>query len=143
MKRFIVTFGCLAVLVLAAFSSGREPQPENVRTLMRMKLSHAQSLMEGLAVEDFDKMAKSSADLAVTSQAAAWQVFQTPEYTRQSAEFRKTCDELTKHAKAKDLDAVTEDYLKLSKQCVECHKYVRGVRVTLNDPTTIRRLARE
>ena len=57
MKRFLATLCCLVVLAVAAFSSGRA-QPPEVRTLMRMKLTHAQGILEGISIEDFDKIAK-------------------------------------------------------------------------------------
>jgi len=55
-----VVLSCLTLLGIAVFSSGRAQQPENVRTLMRMKLSHSHSILEGIALEDFDKIASVS-----------------------------------------------------------------------------------
>ncbi len=141
MARMTVSAACLA-LVFGWLAMGNAQQPENVRTLMRLKLSHQQGVMEGIALEDFDKIQKNAQSLALVSQAAAWQVFQTPEYTQKSAEFRRTCDDLAKHAKEKNLDAAALDYVKLTLNCVDCHKYVRGVRLgSLNDLDDYARVA--
>lgn len=133
---------CLALTLgmRACFPTAAAQQPENVQTLMRLKLQHAQGVLEGIALEDFDKVDKHAQGLALVSQAAAWQVFQTPEYLRQSAAFRLTCDELSGHARSKKLDAAALDYVKLTMQCVECHKHIRGVKVTQLD--SLERFAR-
>lgn len=127
-----IAAACVALTlgIRACFPTAAAQQPENVQTLMRLKLQHAQGVLEGIALEDFDKIDKHAQGLALISQAAAWQVFQTPEYLRQSASFRVTCDELSGHARAKKLDAAALNYVKLTMQCVECHKHIRGVKVT-------------
>lgn len=131
MKRFLISFACLSLLIAAGFSTSRgQPQSPDAKQQMRTKLVHSQGILEGMLAEDYEKVARSSADLGLTAQATAWQVFQTPEYTRNSETFRRTCDDMARHAKAKDLEALMRDYSELTSQCVQCHKYIRGVRVT-------------
>jgi hypothetical protein len=130
---WVLILAGLAALTLglrACFPIAAAQQPDNVQTLMRAKLQHAQGVLEGIALEDFDKIDKHAQGLALVSQAAAWQVFQTPEYVRQSAEFRRRCDALAKQARDKKLDAAALEYVNLTMQCVECHKHIRGVKVT-------------
>ena len=141
MKRLLISCSILSVLGALAFSEERVPDAENVRALMRKKLSQTQSVLEGIALEDFDLIAKNAGALSATSQAAAWQVVATPEYTRQSAEFRRTCDDLAEQAKKKNLDAAALSYVKLTMQCVECHKYVRSVRLSAVTPAEFERVA--
>ena len=130
MRKWTCVLAALGLLVLFVVGQrGEGQQPDNVRTMMQLKLSHAQSILDGLATEDFEKVEKNAQKLALVSQAAAWQVLQTPEYARQSAEFRRTADDLAKHAKEKNLDAAALDYVKLTLNCINCHKYVRGERV--------------
>lgn len=105
------------------------PQEENIRALMRRKLVEGQGILEGIALEDFDKIQTNAKALVEISQAETWQVVQTPEYVKHTATFRRAVDDIIKHAKQKNGDAVGLDYFRLTRSCVECHKYVRGVRL--------------
>jgi hypothetical protein len=82
-------------------------------------------VLEGLAIEDYMMMAKSAQDLALASQASSWQVLQTEEYARQSAEFRRSCITLRDAAKAENLDAAALAWMDVTMKCVQCHRYVR------------------
>jgi cytochrome c556 len=104
-------------------------QQGNVDQFMRAKLLHSQKVLEGLTTENFPLIAKHSQDLSLLSQAAAWQVLQTPEYKQHSTEFRRSADALTKAAEAKNLDGAALAYVDVTLKCISCHKYVRGVRM--------------
>ncbi len=47
------------------------------------------------------------------------------EYIKFSAAFSSVVEELGRRAKAHDLNGVTLSYIRLSMNCVECHKFVR------------------
>lgn len=100
-------------------------QPDQVAVFMRAKLGHSQNVLEGLALEDYDLVARAAHDLALASQASSWQVLQTEDYARQSAEFRRSCDALRTAAKAKNLDGAALAWMEVTMKCVQCHKYVR------------------
>jgi hypothetical protein len=125
---------CLAAMVFSVTSStvGFAQQDDsiknNVATFMRAKLAQAQKVLEGLTTENFNEVAKSSQEMSLLSQAAQWQVIQTPEYARRSAEFRREADALTDAARKKNIEAATLAYVKVTINCVECHKYVRSVK---------------
>jgi cytochrome c556 len=129
MKRWVaVGLGvCIAVGILAA--SGLGEQNDELKTFMRVKLKHSQKVVEGLVMEDFPAIAKNSQEMSLLSLAATWQVFETPEYLDYSRKFRAATDELSDAAKKKDLDRATVAYNKVTTRCVECHKYVRGIRM--------------
>jgi type II secretory pathway component PulM len=127
-KRMLVWMGVLAVVAGLA-AAVRSPAQQNVETIMRMKLQHTQAILEGIATEDFDKIAKDASAVALLSQAAAWQVLQTPEYQQHSSDFRRAADDLARSAREKNLDAAALAYVRLTMGCVNCHKYMRGVRV--------------
>jgi cytochrome c556 len=138
MKRLIVA--CAGVVVAVALvcvlaTSGHGQQAPGPRDFMRLKLDHSQKTLEGLALEDYDKMAKHSQELSLLSLAASWQVLQTPEYAQQSLEFRRAADALTAAAKKKNLDGAALAYVDVTMKCVNCHKYVRGVRMAAVEPT--------
>jgi hypothetical protein len=131
-KGVLVAAGLLLILGLLVPCVGRgwqqEPLQENAQLFMHAKLNHMQQAMEGLTKENLDLVAKSAQRISLWSQASQWQVIQTPEYVRRSAEFRREVDLLTEAAKGGNLDAATLAYLKVTMGCVECHKYVRSVR---------------
>ena len=98
------------------------------RAFMRLKLQHAQGVLEGLTSENFEEIAKHGQASALLSHESNWKVLQSPDYNEHSADFRRICGSLVKHAKAKNLEAATLDYLLLTTNCVQCHKYVRNER---------------
>lgn len=135
-----------ATVIVALTTTGGYTQDgelkDNVEEFMRAKLVHSQNVLEGLTTEDFGKIAKSSQELSLLSLAAQWQVIQTPEYVRRSAEFRREVEALKRAADEKNLDSATLAYLKVTMNCIECHKYVRSVyQVRLEHPIGIGRLA--
>lgn len=107
-----------------------EPVETNdVHEFMQMKLDHSKGILEGLVVEDYDKIAKNAQDLSLLSQAASWQVLQTPDYLQHSLEFRRSADTLTEAAKKKNLDGSALAFMEVTMKCVNCHKYVRNVKM--------------
>ena len=105
-----------------------ESTPTTSQAFMRDKLARANQLLGGLAVEDFDKVAESAKTLRMLSRAASWYVFDSDEYMRYSKNFQEQASDLERHARDKNLDAASLDYVRLSLTCIECHKYVRGAR---------------
>jgi hypothetical protein len=101
---------------------------EAVSELMHNKLKHAQKVLEGVAVNDFDMIAKHAEELVLLSKKAEWMVFKTPKYELRSNEFRRAAEELIQNAKQKNLDAAALSYMDMTMSCVRCHKYVRQVR---------------
>lgn len=125
-----------ASLILAAPILGQEKVSQ--RTFMRAKLKHAEKILEGLALEDYDAIAKGAQEMSLLSLAATWQVFQTPEYDKHSQEFRRAADALREAAKNKKLDDAAAAYGKVTASCVSCHKYVRHTRMAARLPTVPR-----
>jgi hypothetical protein len=94
---------------------------------MRAKLGHSQNVLEGLSIADYDLIERGAQDLSLASLDSNWQVLQTEDYVRQSAEFRRSCEVLRDAAKAKNLDGATLAWMDVMLKCVQCHKYVRDV----------------
>ena len=128
MKRWIL----VSVVGLAVASwmvpSGAGQQRNELKDFMAVKLRHSQNVLEGLVLENFNEIAKNSQELSLLSLAATWQVFETPEYVEYSRKFRNAADALTDAARKKDLDRATLAFNQVTTKCVECHKYVRGIR---------------
>ena len=102
------------------------PRPDDVGPFMRAKLAHAQDVLAGLALEDYDAIARAAQELSLASQASSWQVLQTAEYARQSGEFRRSCESLKTAAREKNLDAATLAWMEVTMKCVQCHRYEIG-----------------
>jgi len=116
--------------VVAAWSGSGDAQvKDEIRAFMRKKLEHSQKLLEAVAIEDFDVMSRESQKLSLLSQEASWKVLQTEDYVQHSKEFRRTADAVTEAARKKNLDGAALAYVDLTMKCVNCHKYVRGVRI--------------
>lgn len=107
--------------------------PEKISKYMRVKLVHSQKLLEALALEDYESLAKHSQDLKLLSQESIWNVLQTEQYILHSEDFRRRCDALTAAAKKKNLDGASLAFVELTLNCVQCHKYVRVTRAGLAD----------
>ncbi len=129
MKRLVtVAFGGTLMLVLAT-SLAQPPKTDKFDLFMRAKLEHSQRVLEGLTTGNHEMIAKHAQEISLLSQAEMWQVLQTPEYFERSVEFRRASDALTDAAKNKNLDGATLAYVDMTVKCVNCHKYVRRVKM--------------
>jgi cytochrome c556 len=122
----------LGVLVLCAAAMGALAQDEPLKSravFMRQKLELSKNVLEGLATENYELIDKNAKLLKRASMAAEWEVKGMPipnEYTAFTAEFQRLCADLTKAAQNKNLDGATLAYVRLTTNCVDCHKYVRA-----------------
>ena len=129
MKRWILT-GLVALATISCLAPGGRGEPsDDLRDFMRVKLKHSQKVLEGLVLGDFDTVARNAQDMSLLSLAATWQVLQTPQYLDYSRKFRSAADTLANMARKKNLDEATVAYNKMTVKCIECHKYVRDVRM--------------
>lgn len=128
MKRLMLTMllaGTIGSLTLPA----RSQVPDDVSAFMRLKLTHAQQVLEGITLEDYDMIAKHSQQMSLLSQDSNWMVYQTPQYRHFSADFRRIADALTAEARDRNLDGAALAYVQLTMSCVNCHKYTRGIKM--------------
>jgi cytochrome c556 len=124
-------------LVLALGTAGtlawakvkQDQRRESVRAFMRPKLAHAQKLLEGLTLEQFDVVKQEAQALSLLSREEEWNVLQTEDYLHYSSEFRRAADAVRDAAAKKNLDGAALAYLEMTMKCITCHKYVRGVRM--------------
>lgn len=138
MKDLIVVVMCaLTGGVPAASDPGTDPWQQSKKStdsgkdlngLMKRKLESSQKVLEGLAMNDFDNIAKHAGELVSLSNQAEWKALRTPEYEFFSNDFRRIAKEMVKNANRKNLDGATLGYVELTFTCVRCHTYVREVR---------------
>jgi len=126
----------LALILLAGFvtvaahGEDTDKNKDKVSGLMKRKLENAQKVLEGLALNDFEAIAKHAEELIAISKEAEWKIVKTPRYEIHSNDFRRIADDLVKSAKDKNIDAAALNYVELTMTCVKCHKHVRQVRMT-------------
>jgi cytochrome c556 len=120
---------CVAVGVCAISARTNAGPEDELRNFMRVKLKHSQAAIEGLVSDDLEKVAKSAQEMSLLSLAETWQVINTPQYIEFSRKFRQAADALTLAAKKNNLDQATLAFNAVTTKCVECHKYVRDVRM--------------
>lgn len=130
MRTIIIT---MLVLTGLLWQAAGAQESDKVAIFMRAKLEHSQKVLEGLTLEDYDKIAKHAQEMSLLSQASTWQALQTPEYHDRSVEFRRSVDALTEAAKKKNLEGAALAYVEVTMKCVSCHKYVRKVRMARVD----------
>lgn len=115
----------IALLATPWRSGGQDERPTDRQVLMDRKLEHAGRVLGGLATNRLDAVAASARELRKVSEEAARYSLPTADYRRYSDEFRRLSDALAEEAEAGDLDGAALVNVRLTINCVECHKYVR------------------
>lgn len=132
----LLAAGLAAALAVAPPGAGRaqdkSPAPKrdaegkSARTpVMQRKLAQAQKLLEGLALADFGKIDKATAELIQVRADASWTAVKTPRYALLSDEFLRHLESIQRASKDKNVDGVALAYVELTLNCVKCHQHVR------------------
>jgi hypothetical protein len=116
-----------------AFDGHAADSKKEVETLMKRKLAESQKLLAGIALADFDTVAKHSRELLDISKKAEWKVLATPLYVLYSNQFQNNVEEMIKNARKKNIDATALSYVEVTLTCVKCHKHVREKRMARLD----------
>jgi cytochrome c556 len=125
--RIVVTLLVLAIGSAASIISTARAE-DDLAAFMKVKLRHAEKVLEGLATEDYELIVKNSQAISLLCEDEMWAVLQTPEYRERSREFRRSVDAITEAARSKNLEAAALSYVDSTMKCVSCHKYVRKTR---------------
>ncbi len=135
MRHTVARYLCLGFVCLTAGTAwltltraGQPNQAHSRREFMRQKLDFSKNVLEGLSLEQYASIERSAKALKKLSEAAEWEVPTIPnatDYVALTTEFQRSCDDLLKQAKARNIDGATLSYLKLTMTCVQCHKFVR------------------
>jgi hypothetical protein len=109
-------------------AKAREEEQGKVKKIMEDKLKNSQKILEGIALNDYDKISRSAGELIQLTKMEEWHVLKTPRYEMHSNEFQRAAELVIQKAKNKNLDGVTLAYFEMTMSCVRCHQYVREVR---------------
>jgi hypothetical protein len=135
MKKNLVLAVAAVILVVdmpLATGHGQEPQKKS-KALMMRKLTSSEKILEGLMVNDFNKVSKNAEELVDISKSAEWRILKTPDYELYSNQLRRNAQALIKQAKAKNTEGIALAYVNLTLTCVTCHDHVREVRMARLD----------
>ncbi len=100
-----------------------------LKIFMRQKLEACHQILEGIATEN-GELIKSGADtLTELSAAEEWRVSNDVLYRQFSMEFQQTAKKLSEAAAKENFDEVTLKWISATLSCVDCHKFVRGMRI--------------
>ena len=133
----LATLAVLSAILLSTPGSSADKPKQNLpkaNPLMVEKLKNSQALLEGLAINDFDKIQKSAEELMRISKAVEWTVHKTPQYEVLTNNFRRAAETIIQKAKAKNIDGATLAYVDMTLTCVRCHQYCREIRDTSFTP---------
>lgn len=131
----------LVFTILAVCLKANSPQspvdaspPTKLTPLMQMKLDKSKAILEGLTMEDFDKIRSNARSLRLLSTESGWNIIQSEEYAAQSRDFQRATDIIVAAAEEKDIHRAAMGYVALTVRCVECHSYMRKHRVDVLKP---------
>ena len=122
-----VLAGALSAAVLAVSLVAAETKPKRAatQTFMRMKLAWSQAALEGLTLEKFDVVSQNAIRMRDMTHSNLWFTMKQPDYLARTTNYQKSVEALYMAAVDKNLEAATEAYTKVARNCVECHRLVR------------------
>jgi hypothetical protein len=129
-----LTLPLLAVLAGALSANGQEPRPADLSRIIKEKLKHTHHLIDRLARDAFTLIADHARELRRLGDESLKRVSTNLTYIKYCAEFSTIGQELEQRAKDADLNGATTSYIRLTINCVECHKFTRDNRILEQSP---------
>jgi len=114
---------CVSLFGLVCHSAERVVKP--TQAAMRLKLTYAQGVLEGITLEKFDLVVTNAAKLRDMSQTNAFVILGNRDYQTCRTNFQASIDALTVAAKEQNSQKATEAYMKMAQSCFDCHKTFR------------------
>jgi hypothetical protein len=98
----------------------------NRKEAMAIKLKQSQALLEGIALNDFERIRTATDDLlAVADYVEFLNAYKSDEYKYQVRTMRRAVETIAAKAKAKSLDGVTLGFQNMTNSCLTCHQAMR------------------
>ncbi len=123
-RLLLLTVGALALAGWIGIATAQSSRA--TREVMRTKLDHSQKALEGVTAGDFEILLAAARKLKALGNAPDWPNFDSPEYQEHKANFRRSVNALERGAVEANLDSATLAYVRMTMNCVECHRFVRG-----------------
>lgn len=116
---------CLTLLIAGFASHSAERVIKPTQTAMRLKLTYAQGVLEGITLQKFDLVITNATRLRDMSQTNAFVLLLNQEYLAYRTNFQASVDTLIASAKEENSQKASEAYMKMAQSCFECHKTFR------------------
>lgn len=128
---------CLAGVLLTGVRAdqAKDNKPEKSSPLskfMREKLGASNDILEGLVTDDFALVIQGAEKLEEMSKAEKFRVINDAIYRHFNDEFQRSVAQLKKDAKEHKIDAASLTWIKTTLNCIECHKYTKGMLLSGN-----------
>jgi hypothetical protein len=110
---------------------GDQPEPKPLKLMtrqeaMQLKLKAAQTILEGIALNDFAKIAAAADQMIKVSNAADFiNAYQGKEYLFHVELMRRPSEAISQKAKDRNIDGVMVAYNELTLSCLKCHQAMR------------------
>ena len=113
--------------------AGKKQDSDDDATLakyMRQKLNSSNQILEGLVTEDMDLVRKGASQLEKMSKEEQFMVLNDAIYRQYSLDFQRSVHQLQLDAEKASVDAASLTWIKTTLNCIECHKYTKGMLVS-------------
>ncbi|HEY6508501.1 MAG TPA: hypothetical protein VIY56_10850 [Vicinamibacterales bacterium] len=124
----------LTIVAVGAWVGTVTAQTGQTRQVMREKLELSEILLGALVTSNWGVLGKNAQGLVAVINRPGWQVFEAPEYTRQTRAFLTATQALIDASDQRDQRVALSAYNGLVASCVECHRYVARLRVAARPP---------
>jgi hypothetical protein len=128
MRTTVIRIGVI-LLTATLGASGASTQQVRLKSVMQLKLQHAQRILGDVVTSDWASLEADSAALQQATRDPAWSVLTTPEYIRHTMIFTHAVEDLRDAAAHHDLELAPVAYVSLTLSCVQCHRYVARRRI--------------
>jgi cytochrome c556 len=115
----------LAFLCACGAARASETATNSTSAFMRQKLTYSQSILEGLTLEKFDLIRTNATLMRNMTFTNTFVVLQNPDYLERVKSFQGSVDSLIDAAGRENVDAATAAFTRVTRNCVDCHKYFR------------------
>ena len=105
-----------------------------LKDYMRKKLAASNQILEGLCTEDTELILQGARTLNEMSSSERWRVVNDPMYRQFSGDFREITQQLVTAAEKGNKDRAALKWMDATMSCIDCHNFVRGIRIA--DSTT-------
>jgi len=118
-----------APVKVAAQPKQPEPNPLKLpsrKEAMQMKLKSSQTILEGIALNDFEKIQAAADQIVLVSNLTDFRnIYKGRDYAFHVETMRRPAETISKKAKDKNIDGVMVSYNDLTLSCLKCHQAMR------------------
>lgn len=122
----IVAVMAMSVLAAEERDTPDKDQDKGPSFWMEQKLKYSQSILNGLATEDYELISKNAMAMKGLNKVEFFVRQRPAGYRTQLKNFQYSIDEVLKHAEDENLAGATLGFTQMTISCVNCHKQLRS-----------------